>query len=51
LDVRPSDKEVWFREGGKEDLYVRTQNETRKLSPSKAHDYIYRTFPRRSSRT
>ena len=51
LDVRRSDREVWFREGGKEEsLYVRTQNETRKLSPSQAIDYIERTFPRRFNR-
>lgn len=51
LDVRPSDKEVYLRKGDTEDFYVRIHSETRKLTMSEAHDYINRTFPRRSSRT
>ncbi len=51
LNVRPSDKEVYFRKGVMEDFFIRIHSETRKLTMSEANDYISRTFPRRSSRT
>jgi hypothetical protein len=51
LDVKPSDKAMFIRQGDAKDLYVRVQNETRKLNTEEAIDYVKRTFPRRSSRT
>jgi len=51
LDVRRCAKPVYVREGRAEDLYIRVENETRRLNTREAHDYISLTFPRRSSQT